>query len=77
MGGSEPTQAPGRSLRQAAYLTAAMGIVHVMLLLEAAEIMAEVALADGCCAHNGPCPCGSGANCKHCQLLVRRPVRGR
>ena len=33
MGGPEPTPAPGRSLRQAAYLTAAMGIVHAVLLL--------------------------------------------
>ena len=33
MGGPEPTPAPGRSLRQAAYLTAGMGIVHAVLLL--------------------------------------------
>ena len=33
MGEPEPTPAPGRSLRQAAYLTAGMGIVHAVLLL--------------------------------------------
>ena len=33
MGGPEPTPAPGRSLRQAAYLTAGMGIVHAVLFL--------------------------------------------
>jgi hypothetical protein len=33
MGGPEPTPTPGRSLRQAAYLTAGMGIVHAVLLL--------------------------------------------
>jgi Na+-transporting methylmalonyl-CoA/oxaloacetate decarboxylase gamma subunit len=33
MGGPEPTPAPGRSLGQAAYLTAGMGIVHAVLLL--------------------------------------------
>ena len=33
MGEPEPTPVPGRSLRQAAYLTAGLGIVHAVLLL--------------------------------------------
>src|SRR5512133_2775082 len=33
MGGSEPSPVPGRSLRQVAYLTAGLGIVHAVLLL--------------------------------------------
>ena len=33
MGAPEPTPAPGRSLRQAAYLTAGIGILHAVLLL--------------------------------------------
>ena len=33
MAGPEPTPAPGRSRRQAAYLTAGMGIVHAVLFL--------------------------------------------
>jgi hypothetical protein len=33
MGGPAPAPAPGRSLRQAAYLTAGLGIVHALLLL--------------------------------------------
>ena len=42
MGESEPTQAPGRSLRQAAYLTAGMGIVHAVLLLLSLWILRSV-----------------------------------
>ena len=33
MGGPEPTPTPGRSLRQAAYLTAGIGMVHAALFL--------------------------------------------
>jgi hypothetical protein len=39
MGGFEATQAPGRSLRQAAYLTAGMGIAHAAATAGLAQLL--------------------------------------
>jgi hypothetical protein len=44
---------------------------------EAAEIMAEVVLADGRRGRSNSCPWGSGASWKHGDGVVWRPVRGR